>query len=53
VTDKIDPDEGTLRICTDTYLLGIDIESPDGSRDPDTMRDQSVAFAEVVLGNLG
>jgi hypothetical protein len=53
VNDKIDPNEGTLRICTDTYLLGIDLESPDGSRDPDTMRDQSVAFAEVVLGNLG
>ena len=53
VNDKIDPNEGTLRICTDTYLLGIDLESPDGSRDPDTMRDQSVALAEVVLANLG
>jgi hypothetical protein len=52
VNDKIDPNEGTLRICTDTYLLGIDLESPDGSRDPDTMRDQCVAFAEVVLGHL-
>jgi hypothetical protein len=53
VNDKIDPNEGTLRICTDTYLLGIDVESPDGSRDPDTMRDQAVALAEVVLSNLG
>lgn len=53
VNDKIDPNEGTLRICTDTYLLGIDIESPDGSRDPDIMRDQAVALAEVVLANLG
>jgi hypothetical protein len=53
VNDKIDPTEGTLRICTDTYLIGIDVESPDGSRDPDTMRDQSVALAEVVLANLG
>jgi len=53
VNDKIDPNEGTLRICTDTYLLGIDVSSPDGSRDPDTMRDQSVALAEVVLANLG
>jgi hypothetical protein len=53
VNDKIDPDEGTLRICGETFLLNIDIESPDGSRDPDTMRDQTVALAEVVLGNLG
>jgi hypothetical protein len=53
VNDKIDPNEGTLRICTDTHLLGIDLDSPDGSRDPDTMRDQAVAFAEVVLANLG
>jgi len=53
VNDKIDPDEGTLRICTDTYLLGIDIESPDGSRDPATMQAQAVALAEVVLTNLG
>jgi len=53
VTDKIDPDEGTLRICTDTHLIDIDVESPDGSRDPDTLRDQSVALAEVVLANLG
>ena len=36
VNDKIDPNEGTLRLCTDTYMLGIDIESPDGSRDPAT-----------------
>ena len=53
VNDKIDPNEGTLRICTDTYLLGIDVDSPDGSRDPDTMQSQAVALAEVVLANLG
>jgi hypothetical protein len=53
VTDKIDPDEGTLRICTDAELIDIDVASPDGSRDPDTMRDQSIALAEVVLANLG
>ncbi|HET9422140.1 MAG TPA: hypothetical protein VFO49_13460 [Nocardioides sp.] len=53
VNDKIDPNEGTLRICTDTYLLGIDVESPDGSRDPETMQSQAVALAEVVLANLG
>ena len=53
VNDKIDPNEGTLRICTDTYLLGIDVASPDGSRDPETMQAQAVALAEVVLGNLG
>jgi hypothetical protein len=53
VNDKIDPNEGTLRICTDTYLLGIDVESPDGSRDPATMQSQAVALAEVVLTNLG
>jgi hypothetical protein len=53
VNDKIDPTEGTLRLCTDTYLLGIDLESPDGSRDPATMQAQAVAFAEVVLSNLG
>lgn len=53
VNDKIDPNEGTLRICTDAYLIAVDVESPDGSRDPDTMRDQSVALAEVVLATLG
>jgi hypothetical protein len=34
-------------------MIDIDMESADGSRDPDTMRDQSVALAEVVLANLG
>ena len=53
VIDDIDPDEGTLRICTDEEMIDIDMESPDGARDPGTMRDQSVAFAEVVLANLG
>ncbi len=53
VNDKIDPNEGTLRICTETYLIGIDVESPDGSRDPETMQAQAVALAEVVLTNLG
>ena len=53
VNDKIDPTEGTLRICTEAYLLGIDVESPDGSRDPETMQSQAVALAEVVLANLG
>ncbi len=53
VVDEVDPDEGTLRICTDEEMIDIDMESPDGSRDPDTMRAQSVAFAEVVLANLG
>ncbi len=53
VNDKIDPNEGTLRICTDSYLLGIDVESPDGSRDPGTMQSQAVTLAEVVLANLG
>ena len=53
VNDKIDPNEGTLRLCTGTYLLGIDVESPDGSRDPETMQAQAVALAAVVLGNLG
>jgi hypothetical protein len=53
VTDQVDPDEGTLRVCTDTALIGIDIETPDGTGDPDTMRDQAVALAEVALANLG
>jgi len=53
VVDDVDPDEGTLRICTDEEMIDIDMESADGSRDPDTMRDQSVALAEVVLANLG
>ena len=53
VNDSIDPNEGTLRICTDAYLINIDLESPDGSRDPATMQAQSVAFAEIVLANLG
>ena len=52
VNDKIDPNEGTLRICTDFALMDIDVESPDGSRDPDTMQSQAVALAEVVLSNL-
>lgn len=52
VTDSIDPNEGTLRICTDERLIDIDVESPDGSRDPATMEAQTVALAEVVLGNL-
>jgi hypothetical protein len=53
VNDNVDPNEGTLRICTDSVLLDIAVESPDGSRDPNTMRDQSVALAEVVLAGLG
>ena len=53
VNDSIDPNEGTLRVCTDSYLINIDLESPDGSRDPATMQSQSVALAEVVLTNLG
>lgn len=53
VNDKIDPNEGTLRICTTFALMDIDVESPDGSRDPDTMQSQAVALAEVVLTNLG
>ena len=53
VTDEIDPNEGTLRICTEAEMIDIDVESPDGSRDPDALRNQSVALAEVVLANLG
>jgi len=53
VNDKIDPNEGTLRFCTDTHMVTIELQSPDGSRDPATMQAQSVALAEVVLGNLG
>lgn len=53
VNDKIDPHEGTLRICTERELMDIDIESPDGSRDPATMQAQAMALAEVVLTNLG
>jgi hypothetical protein len=53
VNDKIDPNEGTLRICTGSALMDIDVESPDGSRDPETMQSQAVALAEVVLTNLG
>ena len=53
VNDQVDPDEGTLRICTDTALVDIDIETSDGTGDSDTMQQQAVALAEVVLGNLG
>jgi hypothetical protein len=53
VIDQIDPEEGTLRICTDTALINIDTEYPDGTADPATMQEQSVALAEVVLANLG
>jgi hypothetical protein len=52
VTDKIDPNEGTLRICADAVLIDIDVESPDGSRDPDTLQGQSVALAQVVITKL-
>lgn len=53
VVDQIDPEEGTLRICTETALINIDTEYPDGTADPATMQEQSVALAEVVLANLG
>ena len=53
VVDQIDPEEGTLRICTDSALINIDTEYPDGTADPATMEEQSVALAEVVLANLG
>ena len=53
VVDKIDPNEGTLRFCTDTRMLTIEVEVPDGSRDAETMQSQAVALAEVVLANLG
>ncbi len=52
VNDQVDPDEGTLRVCTDTALINIDIETADGTGDPDTMQQQAVALAEVVLANL-
>ena len=53
VIDGVDPNEGTLRVCLDDLNFDIDVESPDGSRDPDTLRAQSVALAGVVLANLG
>jgi hypothetical protein len=53
VNDEFDPNEGTLRICADAEMVDIDVESPDGSRDPDTLREQTVALAEVVVANLG
>lgn len=45
--------EGTLRVCTADRLVDIDADAPTGSRDLDTLRDQAVALATVVLGNLG
>jgi hypothetical protein len=53
VVDQIDPEEGTLRICTESALVNIDTEYADGTADPATMQEQSVALAEVVLANLG
>lgn len=53
VSDEVDPNEGTLRVCLDDVNFDIDVESPDGSRDPDTLREQTVALAEVVLASLG
>ena len=53
VTDEVDPNEGTLRVCGEELNFDIDVESPDGSRDPETLRAQTLALAEVVLSNLG
>ena len=34
-SDDIDPNEGTLRVCLDHANFDIDVESPDGSRNPE------------------
>jgi hypothetical protein len=53
VIDELDANEGTLRVCLDEVNFDLDVESSDGSRDPNTLRDQSVALAGVVLAHLG
>jgi hypothetical protein len=53
VIDGVDPNEGTLRVCLDEVNFDIDMEQPDGSRDADTMRGQTVALAQVVLAGVG
>ncbi len=45
--------EGQLRICRDDLLVDVEAEVPVGSRDVDTLREQTVALGRVVLDSLG
>lgn len=45
--------EGKLRICRDDLLIDVEAEAALGSRDLDTLREQTIALGRVVLDRLG